>query len=153
VYVAVFRAGPGDGPALARHGIDDADPRHIEIAGLDRHPARLVEQAVALARAQHRRVDAAQHGVDAAQVGDLLRLLVAPGDVPRDAVDADDGAARVTDRRAAAVDPAHGAAGNEDAVFAVERAAARGLVPLRRRAAAVVRVHEVPPQGAVLVEV
>jgi hypothetical protein len=61
IFVSVIAKTGGDPDHRAVWG-DHANPRHTECTHLDRDPARLPEQLVAVAHAHDERTDAALHG-------------------------------------------------------------------------------------------
>jgi len=67
----LLTAKPVDDSSLQRRRIEGADPRHFESACLNRYPAHLTEQVVAIAHAYDYGIDAAQHCVDAIEAAKL----------------------------------------------------------------------------------
>jgi hypothetical protein len=124
--VLVVRAPPRYRLDLPRRLIHDADPRHPESAGLDRHAAAFAEQLVALAHPDDRRVDAAQHGVHAVEALDFLLRLLALGDVGGDAAVSRETAGRVEHGLAAGRDVPDGSVGQNPLVFKIAERLARG---------------------------
>ena len=103
--------------------VDYAHPGHAELSGSNGDAARIAKQLVPTVHAHDRRVDAAQHRVDAAELRDLAFVLAPLGDVPGNSIYPDYVACRVAGEASASLDPPYLAVGLHDPVFRFERLA------------------------------
>src|SRR6267378_2451212 len=120
VEEAPYLAVPGDRFYLHGSAVDDTCPGHAELPGSHGDAARISKQLIPAVRADDRRVDSAQHCLDAAELCDLSFVLAPLGDVPGNSIYPDYIACRVAGETSAPLDPPYLAARLYDPVFRFE---------------------------------